>query len=449
MNARLHPLALLQAALVTLALIPATLAAQQRPNIVFIMADDLGYGDIGSYGQETLATPRIDQLADEGLRFTSFYSGNTVCRPARLSLWAGLDSRHTAIRGNQYFALPEDTPSIPRILKDAGYQTGGVGKWSLFHQERGHPNDVGFDHWFGYLDQSLAHNHFPPHLWRNRDKVLYPDNKLATGNPDYLGRVSREKNTWSHAEMTDEALAFIRQSAGSPFLLHVHWTVPHANNEAGRTLGDGMEVPDYGSYAERDWPAPEKGFAAMIEKMDTDVGRIVDLVDSLGLAGNTLVIFTSDNGPHREGAHSEEFFDSNGPLRGYKRDLYEGGIRVPFIARWPGVVPAGARNDFPSAAWDLLPTFCEFAQAPIPAGLDGISLLPALRGETQRSDRTLHWRFEESDFVRSAIRYGKWKAVQPNSDTPWELYDLSTDIGETAGLAARHPDVLQRILSLP
>lgn len=421
--------------------------ASKTPNVIFILADDLGYGDLGCYGQKTLKTPRIDSLAEEGLRFKSFYSGNTVCRPSRLSLWTGLDPRHTAIFGNQHYALPETTPTIASELKSAGYSTAIIGKWSLLHEDVGHPLDRNFDRFFGYNDQSLAHNHFPPQLWSDRDPYPLEGNILATGNPDYRGRVSSTKVTWSHTKLTEEALKFIEQGSkrSSPFLLHLHWIVPHANNEAGETLGDGMEVPDYGSYADEDWPAPEKGFASMIEKMDTDVGRIVDLVDALGIAENTLIIFTSDNGPHNEGTHDYEFFDSNGPLRGLKRDLYEGGIRVPFIARWPGTTPANRTTDLPAAFWDILPTFCELAKTEPPAQVDGVSLVPTLTGEPQTIDRALHWRFAEFNFSRLAVRQGNWKAVKHSDQRAWELYDLQNDLGEQNDLADEMPHFLEKL----
>lgn len=430
------------------ALGPASLVGDEsddRPNIIYIMADDLGYGDLGCYGQQVVQTPRIDQLAAEGMRFTSHYAGNTVCRPSRLSLWTGLDPRHTAIRGNQAHAFRGDETTVAKLLKHAGYRTGGIGKWALKNEVMGHPNDNGFDFWMGYLDQGEAHNFYPAHLWRNREKISL-NNTVMTEVPEARGRVSSERNDYSHDILTDEALGFIRRNAEGPFLLHAHYTIPHANNEGGRVTGDGMEVPDYGQYASRDWPNTEKGFAAMMTRLDRDVGRIVDTLKELGIDHRTLILFTSDNGPHEEGGHKHEYFDSNGPLRGYKRDLYEGGIRVPLIAWWPGKVEAGATSDHISAFWDYLPTACELAGVAAPDSIDGISYAPTLRGGRQERHDVLHWEFDMNRTVKRAARIGKWKLVQPGTDKPWELYDLSKDIGEARNLAKSKRSRVQQLL---
>jgi arylsulfatase A-like enzyme len=421
---------------------------ERPPNIIYIMADDLGYGDLGSYGQEQIQTPHLDRLADEGLRFTDHYAGSTVCRPSRLVLWTGYHTGHTPIASNaEYVFQPEDV-TIAEVLRQHGYATGGVGKWAMGDTgNTGHPNRNGFDFWMGYLNQSDAHNYYPTHLWRNGETVPLEGNVLSE-HPDARGRVAVERVTYSHDVMTDAALDFIRAHAHEPFLLHVHWTIPHANNEGGYVTGDGMEVPDYGIYEDRPWPSIEKGHAAMITRMDRDVGRLVALLEELNIERHTVVFFTSDNGPHAEGGHDHAFFDSNGPLRGYKRDLYEGGIRVPMIVRWPGRIAAGSTTDHPSAFWDYLPTAVALAGAEAPAGLDGISYVPTLLGEAQPQHEYLFWTFGRGERARVAVRFGKWKAVRNGIADPVELYDLSLDIGEASDVAAENPDVVARLTAI-
>lgn len=435
--------------ILTVGMVFSTMAAMAirsgPPNIIYIMADDLGYGDLGCYGQEILKTPQLDRMADQGMKLTNHYAGNSVCRPSRLCLWTGMDPRHAKVIGNQSYVMQESDTTVAELLKQAGYTTGGVGKWAMAAEGKGHPNDHGFDFWMGFLDQGAAHNHYPEHLWRNRERVTLPGNVVGSQEEPFRGRVSIRKETYAHDVMTDEALEFIRRESDGPFLLHVHWTIPHANNEAGRALGDGMEVPSYGPFAELPWPNPEKGFAAMIRRIDRDVGRILDLLREQGIAEHTLVIFTSDNGPHHEGGHDHAFFDSNGPLRGYKRDLYEGGIRVPFIAWWPGQIVAGSSSDYPSAFWDFLPTACEIAGIEPPAGIDGLSYLPVLKGFNEPGRDALFWKFDMNSVVKRAVRSGNWKLVQVAEDAPWELYDLDTDIGETKDLAKDHPDVVRSL----
>jgi len=440
----LHRFALLVYSAVLLALIaPAsiTLAAEatERPNIIYIMVDDLGYGDLSCYGQQTLKTPNIDHLAEEGLRFTDHYSGHTVCRPSRLVLWTGQHSGHTAIHANtNYFLQPSDV-TVGERLQRAGYVTGGVGKWANGDvTNSGHPNLQGFDFWMGYLDQGRAHNYYPEYLWRNTEKVILPGNKEGPKR-----NVSISRKTYSHDVMTEEALGFIRRSAAGdkPFLLHVHWTIPHTNNEGGRATGDGQEIPDWGEFASKDWPNPEKGFAAMIKKMDADVGRMMQLLKELKIDENTVVFFTSDNGPHQEGGHKMEFFDSNGDLRGYKRDLYEGGVRVPMIARWPGKIKPGSTTSHPSAFWDWVPTACQLAGAKSPQGVDGISYVPTLLGQKQQAHDYLYWRYGD----KQAVRQGPYKGVRLKPKSPIELYNLTNDIGEKTNIAADHPEVVKQI----
>jgi len=421
--------------------------AADTPNMIYIMCDDLGYGDLGCFGQETIQTPNIDKLAAEGMRLTSYYAGCTVCRPSRLSLWTGMHMGHTPISSNEdYHFQPEDI-TVGEKLQEAGYITGGVGKWAMGGVDTtGHPNKNGYDFWMGYLDQGQAHNFYPPHLWLNGRQYPLEGNVLFTEEekPGSRNRVSKERVTYSHDVMTEQAFSYIREKHEKPFLLHMHWTIPHANNEGGRVLGDGMEVPDYGIYADKDWPNTAKGQAAMITRMDGDVGRLIDLLKELGIDKNTLIIFTSDNGPHSEGGHKHEYFDANGPLRGYKRDLYEGGIRVPTIAWWPGVVEAGSESDEPLAFWDWMPTACELAGTKAPEGIDGISFVPLLKGEAQPGHEYLYWQYRD----KAAIRKGNWKGVRVKKNAPLELYDLSQDIGEETNLAGENPDVVKELEAL-
>lgn len=435
----------------------AAAADAPRPNIIYIMCDDLGYGDVSCYGQKVIRTPHIDRLAKEGVKFTDHYSGHTVCRPSRLVLWTGRHSGHTAISSNAGYTFKPDDLLVSEIMQQAGYVTGGVGKWANGEPgTQGMPHLNGFDFWLGYLDQSEAHNFYPTHLWRCRseriagnplhEKVPLKGNVLM-GDKGAEARVAKPEHrvTYSHDVMTDAALGFIEEHGrgDKPFFLHVHWTIPHTNNEGGRLTGDGQEVPDYGRFKNKDWPNPEKGFAAMVERMDGDVGRILALLEKLGIDDETLVIFTSDNGPHQEGGHKMEFFDSNGPLRGYKRDLYEGGIRVPMLARWPGVIKAGAVTDHQSAFWDWLPTACELAGVDAPKNVDGISYVPVLRGESsaQKKHDYLYWQSSG----KQAVRAGKWKAVRPGKGKAVELYDLSEDIGEKNNIAGQHPERVKQM----
>ena len=418
--------------------------AAKRPNLIYIMVDDLGYGDLGCFGQKQILTPNLDRLASEGMKLTSYYAGCTVCRPSRLSLWTGLHTGHTAIDSNASYVFQPEDVTVAELLQQAGYKTGGVGKWAMGGVDSsGHPNLNGFDFWMGYLDQSEAHNYYPTHLWKNREKFPLPGNVIGD-YPNGRGRVSSERVAYSHDVITNQMLEFVRSCHAEPFLLHVHWTIPHANNEGGRVLGDGMEVPTYGIYATRDWPDVEKGQAAMIARMDGDVGRLLSLLRELEIDDHTLVIFTSDNGPHSEGGHKHEYFDANGPLRGYKRDLYEGGIRVPTIAWWPEKIAAGSVSDEPLAAYDWLPTACELALIDAPAHIDGISYVPTLMGDKQTSHDYLFWSYEN----KKAIRQGKWKAVVPGKDLPLELYDLESDIGETQDLASQQAQLASEMASL-
>ena len=409
-----------------------------RPNLIYIMADDLGYGDLGCFGQKTINTSNLDRLAAEGMKLTSYYAGCTVCRPSRLVLWTGLHTGHTAIESNVDYVFQPADVTVAELLQHAGYVTGGVGKWAMGGPgTTGHPNENGFDFWMGYLDQSEAHNYYPTHLWRNTEKFPLAGNVIGD-YPNGRGRVASQRVTYAHDVMTDHMLDFVRANHDKPFLVHAHWTIPHANNEAGRVRKDGMEVPDYGIYESRNWPNVEKGQAAMITRMDADVGRLIALLKDLKIDRKTLVIFTSDNGPHSEGGHQHEYFDANGPLRGHKRDLYEGGIRAPTIAWWPGTIKPRTISNEPLAAYDWFPTACELAGIDGPQGIDGLSYVPTLLGQPQKSHEYLFWSYR----AKKAVRKQDWKAVIPGKGKPLELYDLSKDIGEKTNIAGQHPDVV-------
>ena len=425
---------------------PAGARPARKPNIVFILADDLGYGDLGCFGQKRLKTPSLDRLAAEGVRFTQHYAGSTVCAPSRFTLMTGLHIGHAPTVG-QGQRLEPDRVTVARLLKAAGYATACIGKWGLGdHDTTGAAWKQGFDYFFGYAHQGHAHNYWPTFLWRNGERVTLP-NVVPDENASGMG-VASERKQYSHDLFTEEALAFIDRTKERPFFLYLPYTIPHANNQAGN---HGMEVPDQGPFAGEDWPEQEKNFAAMVWRMDRDIGRAIDRLKQHGLAGDTLVVFSSDNGPHKEGGHDPAFFDSNGPLRGIKRDLYEGGIRVPTIAWWPGRIAPGRTSDHISAFYDFLPTACEAAGAPIPAGIDGISYLPELLGKPQREHEYLYWKFGEQG-GKQAVRAGRWKAVWlgtgKKSDGRCELYDLEADLGETTDVAEKHPDVVARLSAI-
>ncbi|MFN0068722.1 MAG: arylsulfatase [Limisphaerales bacterium] len=429
-------------------LVASAAAERARPNLVFILADDLGWGDLGCYGQARIHTPRLDRMAAEGTRFTQFYAGSTVCAPSRSVLMQGLHTGHGRVRGNAgrqnplAQSLRAEDITVARVLRDAGYITALVGKWGLgdaVTAEPGLPRRQGFDHFFGYLNQHHAHNYYPTFLWRNEEKVRL---RNTVPNEDWAGGgKSDNKAEYSHDLIMAEALDFIRNHREQPFFLLLTPTVPHANNEA---RAEGMEVPDLGDYAGLDWPPGNRGHAAMITRLDRDVGRLLDLLAELDLDRNTIVFFTSDNGPHQEGGFDPHFNDSNGPLRGIKRDLYEGGIRVPMIVRGPGRVPAGRVSDAVWWAADFLPTAAELAGTKPPPGLDGMSVARLLAGgRAPRSRPPLYWEFHEGGF-KQALRDGRWKAVRPVPGAALELYDLRTDISETNNLAAREPRIVAR-----
>lgn len=420
--------------------------AAEKPNIIFIMADDLGYGDLGCYGQKVIRTPHIDRMAAEGIRFTDCYAGSTVCAPSRCVLMTGYHTGHALVRGNALVPLRPDDVTVAELLKAAGYQTGIVGKWGLGEAgSTGVPNRQGFDYWFGYLNQRHAHNYYPAFLWRNEEKFPLRNevHHLIGGRDCTPGGVATRRIDYSHDLMTGEALDFLDRRGKETFFLYLAYTIPHANNEAGNR---GMEVPSDEPYADEDWPQPQKSHAAMITRMDRDVGRLFAKLKELGIDEQTIVFFTSDNGPHQEGGADPAFFHSSGPLQGYKRSLHDGGIRVPGIARWPGKVEAGTTSDLPWYFADFLPTACRLAGAEAPAGIDGISIVPTLLGKGGQERREfMYWEFHEGPASKQAVRMGHWKAVRPAPSAPIQLYDLRTDIGEAHDVAADHADVVARI----
>ena len=421
----------------------------EKPNIIYILADDLGYGDLGCYGQEIIQTPNIDKLAKQGMRFTQHYAGSTVCAPSRCSLMTGLHTGHTYVRGNRatkpmgQLPLPVNTITVAKSLKNAGYTTGLIGKWGLGGPgSAGTPNKQGFDYFYGYLCQGHAHNYYPEFLFRNDDRVPLTGNKIVNPRPNGAG-VASERGQYSHDLIADEALQFVKNNSKNPFFLYLALTIPHANNEAG---SEGMEVPDYGEYEDEDWPDAQKGHAAMISRMDRDVGRLMKELEKLGILNNTLVIFTSDNGPHREGGADPEYFNSNGQLRGIKRDLYEGGIRVPMIAHWPEKIKPGMVTHHISAFWDFMPTACDIAGVNTPQDIDGISFLPTLTGNTheQLEHEYLYWEFHEAKYTKQAVRFKNWKLVKLDPALPAELYNLKSDIEEKHDVSKEYPEILEK-----
>jgi arylsulfatase A-like enzyme len=396
--------------------------AGDKPNIIFILADDLGRGDLGCYGQKKIRTPNLDRMAAEGTRFTQAYCGTSVCAPSRCALMTGRHIGHAIIRANREYKpegqepLPAGTFTVAALCRDAGYKTAAFGKWGLgFLDSTGAPDKMGFDFFFGYNCQRQAHNYYPDHLWRNRE------------------RVELDGKTYSHDLIAREALRWVRANAGSPFFLYLAFTIPHAQ----------YQVPDLGPYADETWPEPMKKYAAMVTRMDADIGRLLALLKELGLDEKTLVMFASDNG--QDNKNCLELFQSNGPHRGSKRTMYEGGIRVPGLARWPGRIKPGTVNTTSWAFYDFLPTVADLIGQPLPDGVktDGISIAPALlRGETMRRE-FLYWELHEPRFMQ-AVRLGDWKAARHGPGAPIELYDLAKDISETRDVAAEHPDIVQR-----
>ena len=445
-------------------------AEEKLPNIIYIMADDLGYGDLGVYGQEKFSTPNIDRLAAEGMLFTQHYAGTTVCAPSRSVLMTGYHTGHTPVRGNRgvnggQFPLPTETLTVAKLLKQAGYATGAFGKWGLgYPGSTGDPLNQGFDVFFGYNSQTIAHNYYPRELNSNNEVITLPENQ-GTDQGLYAPNLIHEKT-----------LDFIDKNADQPFFLYIPSVIPHAelfapeeymqrfmkNDAPESTLGqvsifepetpykgiDDPENPRYkvGGYGSQSHP--RAAFAAMVTLLDDQVGEILAKLDELGISENTLIIFTSDNGPHREGGADPDYFNSNGPFQGYKRDLYEGGIRMPMLARWPAKIRAGSRSDHISAFWDVLPTLAEAAGLDAPDGIDGLSFLPTLMEKEQPAHEYMYWEFHEQG-GKQAIRRGNWKAIRLNvlrENTEMLLFDLSNDPAERNNVAEQHPEIVAEML---
>ncbi len=452
---RIFILSSLLASLATVAAAASPTKAQ--PNMIFVLADDLGYGDLGCYGQTNIKTPRLDQMAKEGLRFTNFYAGSTVCAPSRSVLMTGQHMGHTHVRGNAggdnilRQSLRDEDVTVAEVLKSVGYTNALVGKWGLGEVDSpGFVLNQGFDQFYGYLNQGHAHNYYPDFLWRGDKKVALRNVvQPAPGKQNYGGGLtvgaSTKRIDYSHDLFVDEATGFIdEQATKGPFFLYLALTIPHANNEGTRMTGNGAEVPDYGVYADKKWSDQDKGQAAMITRMDSDLGRIMDHLRELGIAANTLVFFTSDNGPHDESGHNLETFHPSGPLRGIKRSLTEGGIRVPAIAWWPGTIAAGGTTDTTSYFGDWMATAAELAGATIPEHTDSISLVPTLTGRAtdQQQHDYLYWEFYEQG-SRQAVRFGEWKAIrEPMLTGEIQLFNVSSDIGERSNVAAGHTDLV-------
>ncbi len=401
----------------------------EQPNIIFILTDDLGYRDLGCYGQEKIATPNLDRMAGEGMCFTSCYAGSPVCAPCRSVLMTGQHTGRTRVRDN--FAAvggvppqgrvplePEDT-TVAEVLKDAGYATGITGKWGLGEPDTtGVPNRKGFEEWFGYLNQRNAHSYYPPYLWHNQEKV------------ELEGNEGDGQEQWSHELIADFGLEFIREHADGPFFLYLAWTLPHGK----------YQIPSLEPYSQKGWPRDAKAYAAMVRRIDWDVGRVLDLLKELEIDERTIVFFCSDNGAARRW---EGLFDSCGELRGRKGDVYEGGIRTPMLVRRPGSVPAGEVSDAPWYFADFLPTAAELAGAPLPKDIDGVSVLPTLLGREQDlCTRRLYWELP-GELLQQAVRQGCWKAVRHGLSGAVELYDLGCDVCESTDLAAERPKVAE------
>src|SRR5215207_5405986 len=384
-------------------------------------------------GQRFIRTPNLDRMAREGVRFTDAYAPSPVCAPSRASLMTGLHQGHARVRGNmgrnnERVPLKEEDVTVAEVLKRAGYRTGVVGKWGLGEPgTTGVPGRQGFDYFYGYLNQTHAHDYHPEYLWQNDE------------------RVTLKGGTYSHDLLTREALAFVRRGGESPFFLYLAYTLPHANNELTRKTGNGMEVPSDAPYSRESWSPPQRNYAAMVSRLDADVGELIRLLKEMDIDRETVVIFTSDNGPQGrdEGGYDQTLFDSNGPFRGLKRELYEGGIRVPLVVRWPGRVRAGATSAYPVTLCDLLPTAAALAGARAPDATDGVSLRSLLLGGGAPRRGPLYWEFHEGGFVQ-AVRMGSWKAVRKGVGGRVELYDLKADVGETRDVAARHPALVRR-----
>jgi len=431
-------------------------ADRRKPNIVYIIADDLGYAEVGCYGQKKIKTPNIDKLAAQGMKFTQHYSGNPVCAPSRCVLMTGKHSGHSQVRGNKQvggqegwklgsttggqWPLEAGTITVAKILQEAGYTTGAFGKWGLGRVgTTGDPNRQGFDHFFGYICQRQAHTYYPNHLWRDGKVEWIEENKDG------------KEQVYSHDLIADEALKFVKANKDRPFFLYAPFTIPHValqvpEDSLAEYKGKWPDPPYTGDKGYFPHPNPRACYAAMVTRMDRDVGRIMSLLKELNLEDNTIVMFTSDNGPTFNGGSDSEFFESARPLRGLKGSVYEGGIRVPFIVRWPGRVKAGSVSEHICAFWDFLPTCCELIGVDAPGDIDGISILPTLlgQGKKQKKHEYLYWELRG----QQGVRMGRWKAVRPKPNRKIQLYDLDKDIGEQNDVAGAKPGIATKMAEI-
>jgi arylsulfatase A-like enzyme len=419
-----------------------------RPNIIFIMADDLGTGHLGSYGQEVIETPELDRMAETGLQFTNAYAGSTVCAPSRSVLMTGQHTGHTTVRANfgpdgGRIPLNDEDVTVAEVLKSAGYTTGMIGKWGLGEPgTTGLPNKQGFDFWFGFLNQHNAHSFYPPYLWRNDRIVYYNENEQG------------QRATYVQDLFIEEALNFVRENKDGPFFLYLPFTLPHTELAAREDMlekysGRFDDLPYPAELGRPEVAEAKATYAAMVSTLDHDIGLLLRELEELEIAENTIVLFTSDNGAANERGAVAEYFNGSGPYRGIKRDLYEGGIRVPLIVSWPGTVPAGVRDESTHVTfWDFLPTFADLAGAELPENLDGISITPSLlKGTAVGNDRPLYWEFRKNpeSELKQAVRWGRWKAVRLSEQVELEIYDLETDVGETENVAEQHPDLVKKL----
>ena len=426
--------------------------AQQKPNIIFILADDLGYGDLGCYGQQKIETPNIDNMTKTGIQFSQFYAGTAVCAPSRASFMTGMHTGHTDIRGNLgmkpegQYPLKAETVTIANVLENAGYQTGAFGKWGLgYPGSVGVPSKKGFEAFFGYNCQSLAHNYYPDHLWENDNRVELQGNL-------------KSDSVYSADLIHQHAIKFIQANQSKPFFLFLAYTLPHA-----ALHGPHDSIYNYYVNKFHEQPVavkqnknsdlvldqyPHAAYATMVTRLDKYVGEVFATLKALGIDKNTLVIFSSDNGPHHEGGNDPAFFNSSANLRGIKRDLYEGGIREPFLAVWPNKIKPGTKSSAVGAFWDLFPTFQELAGAKSSTKTDGISFVPALEGKPQKQHDYLYWEFHEEG-GKQAVRLGKWKGIKLNVSTvdnpKTELYNIDTDPDEKINVADQHPEIVAKI----
>ena len=423
-----------------------------RPNVIFVLADDLGYGDLSCYGQTKFSTPNIDALAAKGMKFTEHYSGSAVCAPSRCCLMTGYHTGHCFVRGNAEVKpegqepMPADTFTVAHLFKKGGYRTGLFGKWGLGAPgSTSEPLKMGFDRFYGYNCQRIAHCYYPSFLWSDDERELL------------IGNATNYRTTYAPELIQEQAIDFIRANKDQPFFMYYAAVQPHADmiapkNYMKKFIGKfGKEKPHRGGgYIAQE--NPRAAYAAMVTILDDYVGEISKELETLGIADNTLIIFTSDNGPHVEGGNDPAYFDSNGLFKGTKRDLYDGGIHVPFIASWPGKIAAGSESNHVSAFWDFLPTISELINQPLPKKVDGVSMLPTLLSEAgQKEHEYLYWEFSERG-GRVAIRKGDWKGVRynasKNQDSPMELYNLTADPEESFNVAQDHPEIASELRDL-